>query len=236
MAATDKCGRYQTLLSMRDSLASNFTLWDEVLAETPECVPRNNITPDAMVTDYSAQSSHEWDQQRMLGRMLYAYITPALIVIGLTGNGISMKIFCTERMRRSPSSLYLLALSVSDNAVLIVYVFLEWLNKGFPYLPSGRQISVINLVAVCRLFLYFSYTFRFISVWIIVTFTIERYIAVCHPMHQRAVCTCRWARRLILAVVVMGLLLSLYKPLTGGVYHLPTADGMGENHSILYNG
>ena len=44
------------------------------------------------------------------------------------------------------------------------------------------------------------------SIWLTVSFTIERYIAVCHPLRGRVFCTESRARKVILAVIVSNFL------------------------------
>ena len=126
--------------------------------------------------------------------------------------------FLSKNLRRLSASVYLAALSASDSMVLLVYVLLDWLVKGLPYWPGGHSARVIHTAGGCHLFLFFSYTFRFVSVWLIVVFTIERFIAVCRPLHRRIICTKAFARRIILTVCLMGALCSLYKPILSGVY------------------
>lgn len=153
------------------------------------------------------------------GMDLYAYTTPFIICIGLLGNLASMFVFLTKRLRRLSASLYLAALSASDSLVLITYVLLQWLQKGLPHWPGNHSITFVNINGFCHAFLFISYSFRFISVYLIVVFTIERYIAVCKPLQRRMICTKNFARKLIVLVHVMGAAISLYKPVLSGVYN-----------------
>ena len=94
---------------------------------------------------------------------------------GLLGNALSLRVFAgAARMRRLSSSLYLSAISLSDCLVLLSYVLLDWLKNGLPLWPGRHSIRWIDTSGVCESFLFTSYTFRFVSIWLIVLFTIER--------------------------------------------------------------
>jgi len=58
--------------------------------------------------------------------------------------------------------------------VLLSYVLLDWLKKGLPLWPGHHSIRWVDVSGVCESFLFMSYTFRFVSIWLIVLFTIER--------------------------------------------------------------
>lgn len=157
------------------------------------------------------------------GKDFYAFVTPVIIVIGLVGNLVSLCVFLSPSVCKLSASLYLAAMSLSDSIVLVSYVWLDWLNNGLPrWPPAHRRLAWINTPGVCRTFLYAAYTFRFVSVWLVVAFTLERYIAVCRPLQRRAICTRTFARRAIIAVVATATLTSLYKPLISGLHDVST--------------
>jgi len=65
---------------------------------------------------------------------------------------------------------------------------MDWLKKGLPLWPGRHSIRWVDTSGVCESstkgstdspgvcesFLFTSYTFRFVSIWLIVLFTIER--------------------------------------------------------------
>lgn len=107
--------------------------------------------------------------------LFYAYVTPIIFFIGIVGNSLSLRVFLSKPMRKMSACYYLAALAASDIGVLMTYVLLEWLHLGLPLWPGGYQAPIITINGICHSFLFFSYTFRFLSAWLIVIFTIERY-------------------------------------------------------------
>ena len=83
--------------------------------------------------------------------------------------------------------------------------------------PGNSVLPVLSNKFICGCFLYLGYSSRFSSVYLIVIFTIERFIGVCRPLYRKCMCTDRVARRSIGCCIMMSYLLTLYKPITGGV-------------------
>ncbi|XP_041355295.1 thyrotropin-releasing hormone receptor-like [Gigantopelta aegis] len=150
----------------------------------------------------------------------YAYFTPFILVIGLTGNLLSLRVFMTRNMRKLSASIYLAALSLSDIFALLFYVVLEWLRRGMPSISEGFLPHFLETRGICQLSLYLSYISRFLSAWFVVTFTVERYIGVCHPLRRKDLCGSRSAQKAIGSIAVIGLCLMVYKPIISGVYHV----------------
>ncbi|CAD5114138.1 unnamed protein product [Dimorphilus gyrociliatus] len=150
--------------------------------------------------------------------LIYAYATPIIFIIGLVGNCISLRVFTSRVMRRLSASQYVIALSASDLIVLIFYVLTEWLDKGLKYI-SDYSFNLYKYKGMCQGLRYISYASRFVSVWIIACFTIERYIAVAHPLHRKRLCTKRASRRVILGVVAAAAVVSVYKPAVSRIFH-----------------
>jgi hypothetical protein len=168
---------------------------------------------------FPAQAFEDWVEGSYgHGKDFSAYTIPFIIAIGLTGNIISLRVFTSTRLCKLSASLYLTALSASDTLVLLTYVLFNWLLYGLPRWPAGHRIDILNINGVCHSFLFISYTFRFISVYLIIIFTIERYIAVCWPLHRRRICTKNFAKKFIIGVHIAGGLISIYKPILSGIY------------------
>jgi len=76
------------------------------------------------------------------GQDFYAFVTPFIILIGIIGNSISLRVFCSSRMRKMSASIYLASLAISDTFVLLSYVLVEWLHRGMGRWPEGRSLNL----------------------------------------------------------------------------------------------
>ena len=194
---------------------SNSSAWQDAILDAEYCGDVNSTSYSHHYND--SDVGDEDDQQ--YGVIFYAFITPIIICVGVLGNLISLRVFFSRNLRKLSATVYLVAISISDLMVLLIYVLLDWLRKGLPHFPTAHNLGwIINTPGICETFLYFSYLFRFVSVWLIVVFTVERYIAACRPLHRRVICTKSFGRRAITGVTLLGGLISLYKPIISGVH------------------
>ena len=147
------------------------------------------------------------------GESFFSYCIPFIITIGLIGNSLSFRVFTSKSMRKMSVSLYLAALALSDVMVLMTYVFFDWLSRGLRQWPGGHSLPLVTFQGFCQMYLFLAYTFRLVSVWLIVIFTVERYIGVCKPLHRREMCTNTFAKRAICSLFLLGSVIASYKPI-----------------------
>lgn len=128
------------------------------------------------------------------------YYTPILVLLGLLGNCLSVYVFFGTKLRYSSSSIYLGALAISDSGFLVV-VFVTWL----------RIVNVSNLFnrhGFCQFFVYLSTFCSFLSVWLTVAFTVERFVAVKWPLRRQFLCTVARAKITVMGLTALAILLS----------------------------
>ena len=211
------CNDSEVLVLLNNLFGENTSAWRDAV--------RDGVT-DCQSLNKSGFGLGSSDHDKMpwlweVGVDTYAFLTPVILVWGIFGNSMSLRVFTSKFMKRLSSSYYLVALSAAHLVVLLSYVLLDWLNRGLPRWPGGHRVAVVNLNGVCHLFLYLSYTSRLLAVWLVVLFTMERFVVVFIPSHRRRICSQQTAKRLILLLMILVGLLCSYKPLLSGVY---TAD------------
>ncbi|XP_075991303.1 neuromedin-U receptor 1-like [Anticarsia gemmatalis] len=133
--------------------------------------------------------------------LLHLYYTPLLVLLGSLGNLLSVFIFYTSKLRLQSTSLYLSALALSDT------LFLTQLLP--PWFKVIQFTSLFNRLGSCQVFVYISYVTSCLSSWIVVAFTVERFVAVLYPLRRSAVCTITHAKHILSALVVGALILNV---------------------------
>ncbi|XP_023569784.1 probable G-protein coupled receptor 142 [Octodon degus] len=123
-----------------------------------------------------------------------------LLSVGLPVNLLSTVALARLATRtRKPSYYYLLALTVSDIVIQVVIVFMGFLLQGA---VLARQVPQ----AVVRTANVLEFAANHASVWIAVLLTVDRYKALCHPLHHRATSSPGQTRQAIAAVLSVALL------------------------------
>ncbi|XP_069005245.1 probable G-protein coupled receptor 139 [Embiotoca jacksoni] len=148
----------------------------------------------------AGQNPSEVAQGCPLGPLPVIYYS-ILLCLGLPANILTVVILSQLVLRRQKSSYnYLLALAAADILVLLLIVFVDFILEDF-ILATPLPPSLNNAVQVLE------FSSIHTSIWITVPLTIDRYIAVCHPLRYHTVSYPARTRRVILAVYI-GCLLS----------------------------
>ncbi|KAL1131072.1 hypothetical protein AAG570_012309 [Ranatra chinensis] len=126
------------------------------------------------------------------------YYVPVLVVLGTLGNCLSVLVFFATKLRKLSSSYYLSALAVSDTGFLLG-LFLSWLNLV--------DVTLFTQQGFCQFSVYFSQVCSFLSVWFIVAFTVERFIAVRYPLKRPSMCTVSRAKSVLAVLSLLALLI-----------------------------
>lgn len=125
--------------------------------------------------------------------------TAAVVILGVLGNAMAM-IVLTRRTMRSSTNIFLTALAGWDTLVLLVVMLLICLlelsepfrQQVFPYIVA--YLYPLALAAQTA------------TIWLTVSFTVERYIAVCHPLKAASMCSIPRARLVVLCISVVAVL------------------------------
>ena len=176
-------------------------------AEIEEMTTAPSIPKTAFNLTFDAPSANI-QTLAIVVRMLGKYYVPALIILGMIGNILSLLVFLITYLSRLSLSVYLTALAISDLGFLTALglIWLEYI--GHPLFHSTGW---------CQLTVYTGYVTSFLSVWYVVSFTVERYIAICHALHRPEMCTTSRARYVVCGLTALGLVAYSVSVWTSGV-------------------
>ncbi|XP_061031171.1 LOW QUALITY PROTEIN: probable G-protein coupled receptor 142 [Eubalaena glacialis] len=137
-----------------------------------------------------------------------AGVIPVIYYSVLLGLGLPVNLLTTVALARlaartrKPSYYYLLALTASDIITQVVIVFVGFLLQGAVLARKVPQ-------AVVRAANILEFAANHASVWIAVLLTVDRYGALCHPLHHRATSspgrTCRAIAAVLGAALLTGI-------------------------------
>lgn len=127
-------------------------------------------------------------------------LVPILVCIGVTGNTITVMVLTRRRMRSS-TNIYLSALAIAD----IIYLLFVFLLSAVHYnnIHDRKYELYWRFYGISH---WLCDTASSTSIWLTVSFTIERYIAVCHPMKGKYFCTENRAKTVTVIVYIFCLL------------------------------
>ena len=113
-------------------------------------------------------------------------VSPIWYGIGLIGNPISAIVWLGRKSRRNSSAIYLGILALVHTLNLIMHFSLNELSYtwNIPTNSNEGLCQGLNVVAMIP---------QYLAPLLVLSFTIERYIAVCHPFKKETFCTVRRA-------------------------------------------
>ena len=135
-----------------------------------------------------------------LYRICAVIINVFIFVAGMIGNILVCSVVLRTRSMHTPTNCYLLNLAIADCLVL-VSATLPAIAETFFQInewPFGR--------VMCSSLIFLQYLGVDASAMFITAFTVERYIAICHPLQSHAMCTVNRAKRIIAGIWIFGVL------------------------------
>ncbi|XP_042858366.1 thyrotropin-releasing hormone receptor-like [Penaeus japonicus] len=154
-------------------------------------------------TDYLCLCAKEIYRDYCLGRPeYYSYIyriigtlfQGIIFIIGVIGNAMVVIVVARNKNMATPTNCYLVSLAVADCAVLVAAVPQEIVS----YFLIGNHW--IWGRGGCAIMIFLQNLGINASSLSLTAFTVERYIAICHPMKAQTVCTVERAKKITLLV------------------------------------
>ncbi|CAH1953730.1 unnamed protein product [Acanthoscelides obtectus] len=140
---------------------------------------------------YVLESSRFWVQK---------VLVPILLCLGIAGNTLTIMVLTRRRMRSS-TNIYLSALAIADIFHLIFGFLLSFTH--YKNIHDRRYELYWRFYGLTH---WLCDAASATSAWLTVSFTLERYIAVCHPMKGKVFCTEGRAKSIIVIVYIFCLL------------------------------
>ncbi|XP_061463450.1 thyrotropin-releasing hormone receptor [Rhineura floridana] len=124
----------------------------------------------------------------------YQVVTIFLVLLicglGIMGNFMVVLVVLRTKHMRTPTNCYLVSLAVADLMVLVA--------AGLPNITESIYGSWVYGYVGCLCITYLQYLGINASSCSITAFTIERYIAICHPIKAQFLCTFSRAKKIII--------------------------------------
>ncbi|XP_069568676.1 neuromedin-U receptor 1-like [Brachyistius frenatus] len=128
------------------------------------------------------------------------YLT--IFVVGVLGNFLTCAVILHYRVMQTPTNYYLLSLAMSDLLVLLLGMPLEiyemWQNYPFLLEEEGCYFKTFLFETVC-----------FASILNVTALSVERYVAVVHPLKVKHMATRAHVKRVIILLWGLSMLCSV---------------------------
>ncbi|KAL4227511.1 hypothetical protein ACF0H5_012955 [Mactra antiquata] len=123
-------------------------------------------------------------------------ISPIWYIVGLIGNPISAMIWLSRKICKTNSSaVYFGSLAIVETIFLVLHFISE--------LENAWGVTTYHRKNACEVFNVFYYTPQYMVPMLVLGFTTERYIAVCHPFVKEKYCTVTRAKIVIVCMAVL---------------------------------
>jgi len=148
--------------------------------------------------DYNNTTTENTDPEHTMAMTLLRTVIPMIVLMGTVGNTLSFCVLVRRNMRSTPMYFYLTLLAVADTFVLYVSAFKVWIR-------ALTQFEVLHMSNVgCKLFMFILLCSFYLSAWLVVLVTLDRFLVVWFPFRGYLLMRIRRARltALVLAVIV----------------------------------
>ncbi|XP_071346348.1 neuromedin-U receptor 1-like [Trachinotus anak] len=142
----------------------------------------------------------------------------SIFMVGILGNSLTCAVILRYRVMQTPTNYYLLSLAVSDLLVLLLGMPLElydmWQNYPFLLGEGGCYFKTFLFETVC-----------FASILNVTALSVERYMAVVHPLKVKHIATRAHVKRVIFILWALSMLCAIPNTSLHGIRVLPQMFG-----------
>lgn len=142
----------------------------------------------------------------------------SIFLVGVLGNSLTCAVILRYRVMQTPTNYYLLSLAISDLLVLLLGMPLElyemWQNYPFLLGEGGCYFRTFLFETVC-----------FASILNVTALSVERYVAVVHPLKVKHMTTRAHVKKVIFVLWVLSMLCAIPNTSVHGIDVLPPKFG-----------
>ncbi|VDK46672.1 unnamed protein product [Anisakis simplex] len=143
--------------------------------------------------------------QQMISYLLNGYLTAICVVMGVILNILCIFVFLRYRRGSTPVIQYYLVTLTIWQTALLCNAFLLY---SLPTLIYGRVVATGYYVYLYPFVYALANTTHTGSVWVVLTLTVDRYLALCRPLTHRAIGKRSRVKRLMIAVSILAVIFS----------------------------
>ncbi|XP_056123559.1 kappa-type opioid receptor [Rhinichthys klamathensis goyatoka] len=145
------------------------------LSHPEKCLP--NFTWQSVVSDiYNYSLNESWTNEQETRSPIIpiiAAVYSVVFVVGLVGNCLVMYVIIRYTKMKTATNIYIFNLAVADALVTTTMPF-----QSTDYLLNSWPFGEV----VCKVFISIDYYNMFTSIFTLTMMSVDRYVAVCHPI------------------------------------------------------
>jgi hypothetical protein len=166
---------------------------DNNLDDEPEDMINRYVTNSTGARNHSQnQDFCIWDPDDPIYYFTYHVCLPVICVVGILAIILTIIVLNRKSMWTS-TNCYLTALAIAD-LIFLTFLATRILDKKFEHRVFAIYFHYAEIIIN---------TCLIVSVWLTVVLGIERYIAICQPLHATMICTVRRARIVTVLIFIL---------------------------------
>ena len=142
---------------------------------------------------------------RPISRYYRSFIFPIIVILGVFGNIMAIKIFILRTEIKGTCRIYYLYLAIADLVYLLNFGMPEFISNGLDHLSHGSMQFWPDKLseASCKLIRFFMHSSWFMSCWILVIYSFERVLAISYPFMRVSFINCSTAKKICFGIIVV---------------------------------